>query len=350
MGLVKARLIPNWCLTVINTKSIRDSRPVNTMREDEIFNISSDNFPWRTAQAFRSLVVQPEFVDVTLACEDDKQLVAHKIILSSSSSFFRQILQRNFHERPLIFLDGIQHKDLVRIVDFIYQGRAEVTRADLKEFLRVGNKLKIAGLIDNGDVEKIHKSSVKEINNKSGNSIRIKDEFEDKELVEIETKASEMHCNKTINDQAPVTSDERLLIEATPPPRGETVEETIDLTYESEGKVSENGDKSENKEPELELPKGINVDIPEFLHSEEIKPKKQEALFCEFCDFRAAEKGNLNRHKFYKHSKKPSKGQMEKLQNFIPKEKYQCEKCDHSEARESKLRHHFKLKHENFAR
>ena len=63
-----------------------------------------------------------EFTDVTLACEDGKQVEAHKVILAASSPFFKDILKRNKHPHPLIYMRGLKSEDLLAIIDFLYFG------------------------------------------------------------------------------------------------------------------------------------------------------------------------------------------------------------------------------------
>ena len=56
---------------------------------------------------FGSLREDTEFADVTLACEDGQQIEAHKVILAASSPFFQNLLKRNTHPHPLIYMRGI---------------------------------------------------------------------------------------------------------------------------------------------------------------------------------------------------------------------------------------------------
>ena len=53
-----------------------------------------------------SLKDDRDFLDVTLAAEDGKQVEAHKVILAISSPFFLNILKRNKHPHPLIYMRG----------------------------------------------------------------------------------------------------------------------------------------------------------------------------------------------------------------------------------------------------
>ena len=54
-----------------------------------------------------------DFSDVTLVCEDDKQIYAHRIILSACSPFFSTVLRQNGHPHPMIYMRGLKAKDMV---------------------------------------------------------------------------------------------------------------------------------------------------------------------------------------------------------------------------------------------
>ena len=75
--------------------------------------------------AFGRLRDDKELTDVTLACEDGQQMEAHKVILAASSPFFENILQRNKHPHPLIYLRGFKSVDLRAILDFLYFAKAK---------------------------------------------------------------------------------------------------------------------------------------------------------------------------------------------------------------------------------
>merc|ERR1712129_148670 len=96
--------------------------------------------------AFGTLREDREFADVTLACEDGQPVEAHKVILASASPFFLDILRRNKHPHPLIYMRGIKATDLMAIVDFLYCGEADVYQNNLENFLAVAEELKLKGL------------------------------------------------------------------------------------------------------------------------------------------------------------------------------------------------------------
>ena len=97
--------------------------------------------------AFRNLRKDEDFSDVTLACEDGHQLKGHKVILASSSPFFKDLLVKNQHPHPLIYMRGVKSVDLKAIVDFLYLGEANIFQEDLDSFLAIAAELKLQGLI-----------------------------------------------------------------------------------------------------------------------------------------------------------------------------------------------------------
>ena len=85
-----------------------------------------NDFKENVNTAFGSFRDDKDFSDVTLACEDGQQVEAHKVILAASSPFFQNLLKRNKHPHPLIYMRGVQSLDLVAIIDFLYFGEANV--------------------------------------------------------------------------------------------------------------------------------------------------------------------------------------------------------------------------------
>ena len=96
--------------------------------------------------AFHKLMKDQELVDVTLVCDDNKQIKAHTVILSAGSQFFSSIFRNNPHQHPLVYLYGIAWSDLEAVVEFLYLGEASVKENSLKGFLDISEKLKIVGI------------------------------------------------------------------------------------------------------------------------------------------------------------------------------------------------------------
>ena len=90
-----------------------------------------------------------DFLDVTLACEDGKQIEAHKVILVISSPFFQNLLKRNKHPHPLIYMRGLKSDDLLAIIDFLYCGEANVFQENLDSFLAIAEEFQLKGFLGN---------------------------------------------------------------------------------------------------------------------------------------------------------------------------------------------------------
>ena len=106
-----------------------------------------DDFSENLNSSFKSLREDSMFTDVTLACEDGKRRVeAHKIILAASSPMFQNLLSGNKQPCQLIYLRGVQLKDLEAVMDFIYLGEARLPQENLESFLSLANDLQLRGL------------------------------------------------------------------------------------------------------------------------------------------------------------------------------------------------------------
>ena len=105
-----------------------------------------NDFKENISSAFESLRNDKEFADVTLVFEDGQQLEAHKFILAASSPFFEKILQRSKHSHPLIYLKGFQSKDFLSILDFLYNGKANVYQEDLDSFFAIAEEIQLKNL------------------------------------------------------------------------------------------------------------------------------------------------------------------------------------------------------------
>ena len=125
-----------------------------------------NDFKENVTSAFGSLREDNDFTDVTLACEDGRQFEAHKVILVTSSPFFQNILKRNKHVHPLIYMRGLKSQDLAAIIDFLYCGEANVYQENLDSFLAIAEDLQLKGLTgqtNDNEVKPERKDSTRKI-------------------------------------------------------------------------------------------------------------------------------------------------------------------------------------------
>ena len=97
-----------------------------------------------TSATFQHLHTEADFSDVTLVCEDYKQLQAHRLILASGSGFFKNLFQ-NLKQVPVIYL-RLKLTDLQELLRFIYLGYCEVEQVRVKDFLDLARELEVTGL------------------------------------------------------------------------------------------------------------------------------------------------------------------------------------------------------------
>ena len=101
----------------------------------EDYQISRAEGPIASFQKhFASLASSQEFSDVTLVCKDLKPVALHRVILSSSSLWFRELLPK-LPDKPTIYLDNIDPLALAPLLAFIYKGEAKVAKTLLSSFI-----------------------------------------------------------------------------------------------------------------------------------------------------------------------------------------------------------------------
>ena len=112
----------------------------------EQVSIKWNEFEANIVSSYKDLRRNIDFSDVTLVCENHQQIEAHRVILSACSPFFRSMLLSSKHSHPMIYMRGVNAKDLVAIVDYVYHGEAEICKEDLDRFLALADSLQLKGL------------------------------------------------------------------------------------------------------------------------------------------------------------------------------------------------------------
>ena len=126
----------------------------------EKYCLKWNDFHSSITSSYQNIRNGESFCDVTLVSEDEVTLKAHKLVLSSSSSFFKHILLNNPHQHPLLYLSGINSIDLNFILDYIYQGEIQLFQEQLDNFLNAAQILKIEGLVAKENDAKVDTDTV----------------------------------------------------------------------------------------------------------------------------------------------------------------------------------------------
>ena len=114
----------------------------------EQLSLKWNDYQENISSSYMELRKSQEFGDVTLVCEDNYKIEAHRLILASGSKFFRNTLFGNNHAHPFIYMRGIKAKDLECLVGFIYNGETNMYEEDLNDFLVIAEELNLKGLCD----------------------------------------------------------------------------------------------------------------------------------------------------------------------------------------------------------
>jgi len=147
--------------------NVKVAQQANTYIADDsmIKNNESRSFSWSfekdVIEFFQSVRNSSTGFDVTLACWDDQTSTtatsqAHRIILSSASPVLRTILyvtslkQKN---NSFVYLNGVSHRDIGYILNFIYTGNAQVPLQHLSSFMAAARLLKIKGINDSSNID-----------------------------------------------------------------------------------------------------------------------------------------------------------------------------------------------------
>lgn len=148
-------------------------------------NLKWENFDGNAVSTIASHRSDSNFSDVTLVCSDLVKIPSHKMILSSSSDYFKTFFEDICQQNPYICLDSISSKQMNSILDFIYFGIVKIEEKDLEKFLAISTRLKIHGLEKQkqySNEEQIHEAEEEVVGN-CAEEEKVVPKNEDKEML-----------------------------------------------------------------------------------------------------------------------------------------------------------------------
>ena len=119
----------------------------------EKFSLKWNDFQANVSKSFGVYRNEDYLQDVTLVGDDHKQVRAQKLVLSTSSEYFRDIFKNNKQSNIVLCLQGMRSVELNRVLDYIYNGEVQLYQEDLDNFLEIAQRLKLDGLINDGQAE-----------------------------------------------------------------------------------------------------------------------------------------------------------------------------------------------------
>jgi len=115
------------------------------MDKEDKFCLKWNDYSSNLEHSFKELRNDKLLFDMTLSC-GDTQIEAHRVVLSACSNFFKDIIRKNPHSHPLLYLRGVKVTHLISLMDFMYNGEVNMSQSDLSEFLAMAGDLQVKGL------------------------------------------------------------------------------------------------------------------------------------------------------------------------------------------------------------
>ena len=144
--------------------------------------------------AFKQLRDNSDLSDVTLVGDDGCQVQAHKIVLSSCSLFFGNMLNNSEKSQSFVYMRGVKENILNSLVDYIYHGETCIPEENLEEFLAFGIDMKLQG-IENIDLDRKEPQEFISLGNFKAKEENMDSVTDTKEEVKIK-ETFKFHCPK----------------------------------------------------------------------------------------------------------------------------------------------------------
>ena len=79
---------------------------------DPAYELKWGTFTGHLRETLHKMFMTNHFTDVTLVCDDQAMIQAHRVVLSASSAVFLNMLRQNLHAHPVIYLHGVKYSDM----------------------------------------------------------------------------------------------------------------------------------------------------------------------------------------------------------------------------------------------
>ena len=239
----------------------------------------------RTVEIWSQLFTSNKFTDVTLICNDQQTIQAHRLILSACSPIFNKILDQNSSSNPWIYLRGIDYEEMKAIIQFIYLGTVTMEDNKVNEFFEIAEDLEIASII----------------NSQKGNIV---------DEIKQDLACGEQNISTQNEDFGNIT--DQTIIDNEPTEEDEVEYENTDNEMETSSEEVPNTDTSQIEEEFPETPKE-----PEVVQQKKTNPQSTVAGYqCNMCSAKFTSRGGVELHIKLKHGPQYLKP---KVSNWVEK-------------------------------
>ena len=282
--------------------------------------LSWNDFASKAPNTIKQLWADQDFTDVTLATEDNQQIKVHKVILSFCSPFFRNILIKNTHQNPLIYLKGVKYNELQMLLRFIYLGECHVAHEELQDFLTTGVDLQVSGFMESLDRENIkHQEDIKE--NKNCISQDTLEQTSDTSSISDNLDEPNKVCPRNIRNQQQENKNNVT---------GKFDCRTCEKSFNTaDGRLLH--DKAVHKDIRYECDLCDYKATQQFYLKQHQQSKHEDVLFnCDRCEYTATRQDSLRKHQQSQHEGV----------------RFSCDQCNFKATQQSHLKYHRQSKHE----
>ena len=318
------------------------------------------DFQGVVTSSFGLLRKEEDLFDLTLISDDEVKIEAHKLVLSSSSAFFKSILKTSSTHHPVLYLGGVNSRILHSILDYIYEGEIQIYKEELKVFLDVAKKFRIDGLLST-HVSEMDPDQV--VGTESKEQI-FQMETEQVLATNAGTVSKENKTDSWMDQIEGLISSNNTFIEndATEESDNEDLVEELDEDFDEELLKNNSSVRLESKQ------KMSDID----LKIEELTEIKDGRKTCKVCNYSSFNSGHIKEHVelhidgvkyicqfcrktfhsrgiFRRHQKKQHKIQMSDIvdttESLIKKKngRYHCIVCDYNSRQTTHLREHVEI-------
>lgn len=304
------------------------------------YTLHWESFQTWTKESMADLYQDTDYTDVTLITEDMQVFKSHRIILSSSSEFFKEILgkMKSFQGQTL-YLKEIQGNILGLLLNFVYMGEVTVKQELIQQFLSTAVDLKIKGI----DFEE---KTLKEEKNEqdTSNSLIKGIVFEEKtskdkkkdHIKEDSSDSLEMSTLQEIEMEIKLTEDQ-MKSENNTTDVTDTDGDRISSEKKEKKKIQKCPPKSEKRKPKKKKVAHYKKKLSDPL---EVKGKddsnnSEEEFICNSCD------------EIFQTSKEVKKHIMKIHRRPIKEKKAECGSCEKKFQTKHEAKLHWEYKHGN---
>ena len=241
---------------------------------------------------FVKFFTEQTFADVTLVSDEQIPFQAHKVVLSVYSPVLKDLLLKNPHPHPIVYLNNVQHCDLETLLQLLYTGKVQLLQSRATKFYDILSELSINLL--NEDAISIIGDRLTTSNNRSRVAAKV-EKVEDKKETINSIKYETKYAIENLEDQV-----------------------CSEILHTMNNKIY----KCKRCDSKYKSSQAL------VLH---IRGKHEGFSFpCDGCNYRATTQGNLKKHQ----------------RSIHQGVRYSCDQCNYEFTQQSNLKAHKRSQHE----